>query len=272
VQVTGFIDQWIASWLPTGAVTGLTNAQQLYTLPVSLFGISVSASELPALSSVAARAETETLRHRIDAALERLTFFTVPSAVGFAAVGDVIAGMLLQTGRFSAADSRIVWGILAGSAIGLVASTQSRLYGVAHYAMHDTKTPLRYALVRLTAVTVLGYICALILPQHLGIAPIWGAAGLTASAGVSGWIEFLLLRASMTRRIGATGVPVPLTVRLWASAIAAGIVGLLIKRVLPWTNPLLRGALIIPAFAGVYFACTAALGIGEARRLLRTIR
>jgi hypothetical protein len=61
-------------------------------------------------------------------------------------------------------------------------------------------------------------------------------------------------------------------VRLWASAVAAGIVGFLIKRAVPWSDPLLRGALIIPAFAGVYFACTAALGIGEARRVLRTIR
>ena len=217
VQVTGFIDQWIASFLPTGAVTGLTYAQLLYTLPVSLFGISVSASELPALSSVAARAETETLRQRIDTALERLTFFTVPSAVAFAALGDVIAGTLLQTGRFSAADSRIVWGILAGSAIGLVASTQSRLYGVAHYALHDTKTPLRYALIRLSSVAVLGYVCALIVPPALGIAPIWGTAGLTASAGVSGWIEFLLLRASLTRRIGATGLPASFMARLWTA-------------------------------------------------------
>jgi putative peptidoglycan lipid II flippase len=254
VQITGFIDQWIASFLPTGAVTGLTYAQQLYTLPVSLFGISVSASELPALSSVAARAETDTLRRRIDAALERLTFFTVPSAVAFAALGDVIAGTLLQTGRFSAADSRIVWGILAGSAIGLVASTQSRLYGVAHYALHDTKTPLLYALIRLVFVAVLGYVCALILPPRLGIAPIWGTAGLTASAGVSGWIEFLLLRASLTRHVGATGLPASLMARLWTAASLAGAAGFLVKRALPWSNPLARGAIVLPAFAVVYVA------------------
>jgi putative peptidoglycan lipid II flippase len=261
VQVTAFIDQWIASFLPTGAVTGLYNAQVIYTLPVSLFGISVSASELPALSSVAARAETETLRKRIDVALERLTFFTVPSAVAFAAIGDVVAGTLLQTGRFSAADARIVWGILAGSAIGLVASTQSRLYGVAHYALHDTKTPLRYALVRLTFVAGLGYVCALFVPAWLGVAPIWGTAGLTASAGVSGWIEFLLLRASLTRRIGATGLPASLTVRLWTAACFAGAAGFFLKRALPWSGPLIRGAIVLPAFGVVYFAAAFALGV-----------
>src|SRR5438552_9813412 len=41
VQVSNYVDQLIASWLPTGAVAGITNAQTLYTLPVSLFGMSV---------------------------------------------------------------------------------------------------------------------------------------------------------------------------------------------------------------------------------------
>jgi putative peptidoglycan lipid II flippase len=261
VQIAGFIDQWIASFLPTGAVTGLTNAQLLYTLPISLFGISVSASELPALSDVAARAETETLRTRIDTALERLTFFTVPSAVAFVAIGDVVAGTVLQTGRFNADDSRIVWGILAGSAIGLVATTQSRLYGVAHYALHDSKTPLRYALIRLFFVSVLGYVCALILPPRLGIAPIWGTAGLTASAGVAGWIEFLLLRASLTRRIGPTGLAASLMVRLWTAASLAGAAGFFVKSALPWSDPLVRGGLVIPVFGLVFFGAAFALGI-----------
>src|SRR5262249_19286903 len=42
VQISAYIDALIASLLPTGAVVGLTNAQLLYTLPVSLFGISIS--------------------------------------------------------------------------------------------------------------------------------------------------------------------------------------------------------------------------------------
>src|SRR3989475_2462053 len=37
VQINAYIDALIASLLPTGAVVGLTNAQLLYTLPVSLF-------------------------------------------------------------------------------------------------------------------------------------------------------------------------------------------------------------------------------------------
>jgi putative peptidoglycan lipid II flippase len=250
VQISAYIDVFLASFLPTGAVTGLTNASLLYTLPVSLFGISVSAAELPALSSVAARAEQDALRARMNAALKRLTFFVVPSAVAFAALGDVVAGALLQRGRFHPEDSIIVWGILAGSAVGLVASTQSRLYSVAHYAIGDTKTPLRYALVRLTFVTLLGWYCALRLPDLLGIARIWGAAGLTASAGVSGWIEFALLRRNFNRVIGGTGVPASHMLKLWAAALLAAAPAYLLKEYIPMARPLIRGLAVLPMYGG----------------------
>src|SRR5262249_36185373 len=108
VQISAYIDQYIGSYLPTGAVTGLTNTALIYTLPVSLFGISVSAAQLPALSRDAARSETGQLRDRVNRGLDRLTYFVVPSAVAFAAVGDVIAGVIFQHGRFRADDSRIV--------------------------------------------------------------------------------------------------------------------------------------------------------------------
>ena len=50
VQISAYVDTLLASWLPMGAVAALSYAQILYLLPVSLFGMSVSASELPHMS------------------------------------------------------------------------------------------------------------------------------------------------------------------------------------------------------------------------------
>jgi putative peptidoglycan lipid II flippase len=269
VQISAYIDQYIASYLPKGAVTGLTNTAIIYTLPVSLFGISVSAAQLPALSRDAALADLDRLRQRINRGLDRLTFFVVPSALAFATVGDVIAGVILQHGRFHAADSRIIWGMLAGSAIGLVASTQSRLYSVAHYALGDTKKPLRFALIRIVLVGILGYLSARVLPPLLGVPEMWGAGGLTGSAGVAGWIEFALLRRSMAGKIGPTGVGASRLAILWGSALAGAAVGWAVKLAIPWTNPLVRGVLILPAFGVTYLACTALFGIDVRRQLRR---
>ena len=217
VQISAYVDQVIASKLGEGAVAALTNAQSIYTLPVSLFGMAVSAAELPAMSSaLGTEAEVQArLRQRLNAGLRQIAFFIVPSAMAFFALGDVIAAGLYQSGKFTHENAVYVWGIIAGSAVGLLASTLGRLYASTYYALRDTRTPLRYASLRVALTVGLGYLCALPLPRWLGIDPHWGAAGLTASAGVAGWVEFTLLRRTLNARIGATGVPAALIAKLW---------------------------------------------------------
>ena len=83
VQISAYIDAVLASLLPTGAVTGLANAQLLYTLPVSLFGLSVSAAALPAMSGAVGLDALDTVRDRVNSGLRQIAFFVVPSAVAF---------------------------------------------------------------------------------------------------------------------------------------------------------------------------------------------
>src|SRR6185436_4560684 len=103
----------------------------------------------------------EKLRARLDAGLRRIAFFVVPSAVAFLAFGDILAGAVFQSGEFSKNDSNYVWGILAGSSVGLLASTLGRLYSSTYYALRDTKTPLYFAILRVVLTTVLGYLAAI---------------------------------------------------------------------------------------------------------------
>jgi putative peptidoglycan lipid II flippase len=268
VQISAYIDTLIASFLPTGAVTGLLNAQILYTLPVSLFGMSVSAAELPAMpSAVGSDRAFDVVRARLAAGLGQIAFFVVPSAAAFLAFGDVIAAALFQRGRFTSDDSVYVWGILAGSSIGLLASTLGRLYASTYYALGDTRTPLRFAGLRVAIGTVLGYFCALRLPHAIGIEDRWGAAALTAASGAAGWIEFLLLRGTMNRRIGETGVGAARLAALWGSAILAAAIGWTARLMLPADDRIVRAAVVLTPFAVVYFALTYALGVREARTL-----
>jgi putative peptidoglycan lipid II flippase len=272
-QVSAYVDQLIASLLGTGAVTGLQNASTLYTLPMSLFGMAVSAAELPAMSGIAGGdpASIEAVRLRLDAGLRRIAFFVVPSAVAFLALGDVVVGALFQTGRFNHADSIYVWRILAGSSVGLLASTLGRLYSSTYYAFRDTRTPLRYAAIRVALTTVMGYFFAIPLPRLLGVAPEWGAAGLTASAGIAGWVEMLLLRATLNARIGRTGLPAPYVAQLWGSAIAGAAVAWGVKMALPSMHPIVTALLVLGPYGVVFFAMTLALRIPEASTALARV-
>ena len=270
VQVSAYIDTLLASLLPTGAVTGLSNAQVLYTLPVSLFGMSIAAAELPTMSGVAGvdSGSAETLRRRLDTGLRQIAFFVVPSAMAFLALGDVVAAALLQTGRFRHADAVYVWGILAGSAVGLLASTLGRLYSSTYYALRDTRTPLRYALVRVFLTTVLGYLFAIPLPIWLGIPRIWGAAGLTMSAGLAGWVEMLMLRYTLNERIGRTGLPADYVIRLWSSAIMGAAAAWAVKLAIPAAHPLVTAMIVLGPYGVVFFVAAFALRVPEASAAL----
>ncbi len=254
VQLSAFVDTWLASFLPYGALAALLKAQMLYLLPVSLFGMSVSASELPEMSSATGgdREVAEFLVKRLTNGLRRIALFVIPSVVAFIALGDLVAGSIYQGGKFTPLDTRYVWIILAGSGIGLLASTQGRLYSSAFYALKDTRTPLRFAVIRVTLTTVLGYLCALPLPHLLGIDTKWGAAGLTASAGVSGWIEFLMLRHALSKRIGTAHVGIAWMARLWASAIVAAAVAWAIKLHWPIHQPQFAAAVTLIPFGAIY--------------------
>jgi len=275
VQISAYVDTLLAGLLGTGAVAGLVNAQTLYMMPVSLFGMAVSAAELPAMSSALGdEAEVQAyLRRRLDSGLRQIAFFIVPSAMAFLALGDVIAAALFQSGRFKHSDSEYVWAILAGSAVGLLASTLGRLYSSTYYALRDTRTPLRFAAIRVALTTVLGYLCAIRLPPLIGLAPEWGVAGLTSSAGIAGWVEFTLLRRTLNRRIGNTGLPAALVARLWTAAAVAAAAGWAVKYGIGMRSPQVDGLAILAAYGLTYFGAAYLLRIEECasavRRLMR---
>jgi len=295
VQLSAFVDTIYASYVGTRGLAALGYQQILYLLPISLFGMAVSASELPAMSAAVGSAEAVAaeLRTRLDGGLSRLAFFVVPSAAAFLALGDVVAGTVFQTGRQDAADTRYLWLVLMGSTVGLLAASMGRLYASAFYALKDTRTPLRFALLRLALTAGLAWWSAVRMPGALGVPKELGLVGITATTGLAAWVEYALLRRSMNRRIGRTGLPGPTLLRLWASAAVAGVAGLAVKAALvrwlgpapglagqwgggflppPHLHPAATGALVLAPFAAVYLALALCTSPGGPRQSLARLR
>lgn len=268
VQLSGFVDTLIASLIGAGALATLNYAQAISMLPVSLFGMSVSAAELPAMS--AERGTTEdvatAVRARLERGLGRIAYFVIPSAAAFLLIGGVLASGLYEGGAFTRTDARWVWGALAGAAVGLLAGTMGRLYASASYALGDPRTPLRAAVVRVMLGGVLGWMAALYLPRALGVDLRWGIAALTAASGIAAWVEFLMLRHALAGRVGRTGVPWSRLAMLWACALAAGGAAALAARSLDGRHALIVALVAVPAFGAVYLGLTRLTGADGARR------
>lgn len=294
VQVSAYVDVAWASLLGARAVSALAYAQALYLLPVSLFGMAVSAAEVPEMAreSGTPAEVAAALKARMEAALSRMAFFVVPSAAAFLLLGDVVAAALLQTGRFDAAESRYAWYILAGSAVGLLASTQGRLYASAFYALKDTRTPLAFSVVRVALGATLAWLGALRLPGLVGLPAHLGAVGITLSSGLSAWVEFVLLRRALARRTGQVGLEVRQLLLLWGCALAAGGAGLGVKAGLtalrgpdaavarelagtflppPALHPWVTAVAVLGTFGGAYLALAWVAGVPQAAALARRL-
>jgi len=274
VQLSSYLDQLLASYLGGGIVASMAFVQTLYTLPVSLFGMAVSAAELPEMSGTTGDRETiaTALRERLRRSLRRVVFLVVPSAVAFVALGGVIVAVLFQSGRFGASDTRSVWIILAGSAIGLSAGTQGRLLASAFYALGDTRSPLHAALVRVAFTFVTGWALVLPVRAHFGYGADWAAFGLTASAGVAAWIEFEVLRRGLARRIGALTMPTQLGFGALAAAALAGGVAWSVLHFLPPLRPIFAAAVALPIYGALYIGLMARAGVPESRAFTDRLR
>jgi putative peptidoglycan lipid II flippase len=274
VQISTYIDAFIASWLPTGAVAILGYAQTLYTLPISLFGMAVSASELPVMSSAVGTPEEvgSYLRGRLDGGLERIAFFIIPSVIAFLALGDVLSIILYESGRFTREDSIWVWQVLAGSTLGLLGSTWGRLYSSTFYALRDTRTPLNFAIVRVLLASALGFFAALQLPALLGVDRRYGVVALTATSGIAAWVEFSLLRRAMARRIGPTSAHAWFTLKLWLAAAIAGAVAWGVKLALSSAHAFPMAIVAITTYGIGYLILTSLMGVKEATSMTSRLR
>lgn len=265
-QVSGFIDTILGSFTGAGGVSALGYAQLVQVLPVSLFGVSVAAVSLPEMSRDATTAmPNDLLRARIATAFRRITFFVVPSAFAFVALGPVIVGALFQTGRFEAADTKLVGGVLAAYGVGLVGQATVKLFASGFYALRDTRTPVKIATLSLAVSTLL----AVVFMRW------YGPAGIALGSSLGATLNVVLNLRNLDRRIGAVlGPPEWRSAGVSlgaAAAAAAGGVGVAAMHFTAGNGPILLALLSLGTFMVIYFALVTVLRHPDAARLWKLV-
>lgn len=297
VQVSAFVDLALASLLAGSAVAVLGFAQVLYLLPVSLFGMSVAAAELPELS--ARRDEdVEQLGERVRGGLARVAFFVLPVAAMFVVAGDLVVGALWQRGQFDAQDTLTVAAVLGGYALGLLAITASRLLQSALYAAGRAGVVARASLLRVAAAAVLGAALMLQLdrvaltPDGVALAgnlpavtPIaadaraalegagrLGALGLSLAAAAGAWTEYLVLRRWVSGEVGKVRLGGGELARTAVATAAAVAIAVALRPLVADLPPLLAGPLVLGAAGVAYLLAALRLGVTEADALSEPVR
>jgi len=342
-QVSAFLDQFLASvLLAAGALSGLRFALLLYMLPISLFGISVTAAELPELSRLgsdrageppadAERVGNETSPQKrstnpvgdanatetsnaaagdsdaggpaagdsdaggpaagdpVDAFVERLrrslgqlAFLTVPTVVGYGVFGYLLVGALLRTGQFGVQDQWLVYLTLVTYSAGILATAMSRLLQNAFYAINDTSTPARLAVVRVAISTAVAIPMMLLLRgtsvgevvgQSFGSTILFlGVLGLGIGASAGAWVELTALLRALRRSVPAVQVPWSSIGRMALLSVVTALPALGLWAALPGGSMLLLAPAVGGAFAAAYLGAAYLLDLPELRPWIQRFR
>ncbi len=263
-QLSGLVDTFLGSFTGEGGLASLGYAQLVQVLPISLFGVAVTAVALPDLARDAiSETAHEALRARIATGFRRIAYFVLPSAFALAAFGPQIVGALFQTGRFDADDTTLVGGVLAAYGIGLLGQSTVKLFASGFYAMRDTRTPVRIAIISLVISGVLSWF----------FMKRFGPAGIALGSSIGGTLNTVLHLNDLDRRIGtilqrADWRIVEVVV---AAALIATLLGTGMSHLAAGWRPIPRGIVVLGIFGVAYGALTLAFRHPDAIRAWQSL-
>ena len=281
VQLAGYIDLFLATSLATGAASADRFAQMFYLLPISLFGVSVAASELPEMSRLRGEGAAPALLARVRRALRYVAFLNIPTVVGYLAFGYLVVGFY-RRGNFSVADNWLVYLVLCGYSTGILATTTSRLLQNTFYALGDTRSPARIAAIRVgtsaaVAIPLMFFLDQFRLDALVGPLPgktlYLGSLGLAFASGVGAWMELYQLRAALRKRLPEFHLPWREDFRMVLLALAATLPGALVWWLLPaGLRPILEAVLVLGAYGVAYLVLAKLARLEEVESLLAGAR
>jgi putative peptidoglycan lipid II flippase len=280
VQLAGYVDLFLATSLATGAASADRFAQMFYLLPISLFGISVAASELPEMSRLRGEGMAAALLARVRRALRYVAFLNIPTVIGYLAFGFLVVGFF-RRGNFGVAENWLVYLVLCGYSTGILATTTSRLLQNTFYALGDTRSPARIAALRvgtsvLVAIPLMFLLDRYRLSSLVGPLPgrtlYLGSVGLALASGFGAWMELYQLRAALRRRLPDFELPWREDARMVLLALAAALPGALVWWLLPPLRPIFKGILVLGAYGLSYLLLAKLARVEEVESLLAGAR
>ncbi len=287
-QLSSYVDTLLASLLFAGAQSALGYAQTLYLLPISLFALSVAAAELPELSRRGELAQGE-LAVRTVKAVRRISFFVVPTQVGYIAFGLLIIAGLYRRGEFGAADNWVVYAVLAAYSMGLLATAWSRMLTNVFYAEGETRTPARIAVARIVLSLAIG-VALMIWLDRVSVDSLVGDAGLVGALGDKGgrlrlgavglaigsafaaWFEWLRLRSGLRRLELSVAWPTAHVLAAYGRALVALAGGAALWYLVRDWAYLPAAALVLVGYASAYLVLSKIQSVPEAADLLSVFK
>ncbi len=169
-----------------GGVSALQYAFAFYVLPHGLFAVSIGTVLLPGLSGLAVKKDWPRFAGTVEKGIIWSAIVIIPALVIYLTLSLPIVQVLMQRGRFTLQDTRLMATVLSCYSLGLFSFTIYLFLNRVFYSLQDTVTPLALNFVGNASNTIINFA----LVGLLGIPglALGHAAAYTIIAGISLWL------------------------------------------------------------------------------------
>ncbi len=181
IQISLFIDNLIASFLPPGDLTALYYADRINQLPMGTLGIALGTVLLPEMSNRLAKGDAAGASTEQNRAAALALFFTLPFVAAYFAVPGAIMRGLFAHGAFHLEAADLSAAALMAYGVGLPAFVLVRIVAPTFYARGDTATPVRATIASVVVNIALKF--ALVWGFH------FGAVGIALGTALAAWVN-----------------------------------------------------------------------------------
>lgn len=220
-QINDLVNTYLASSLTVGSVSAFYYAFNLQSLPVGIFGVSLSVAIFPILSQKFIEKNYLEFKQEFLKVLSRILFIMIPLSIFMVLERAQIIRIILGRGKFDWDATQMTTAAFLFFAFSLTCQAILPLLARAFYARQNTKIPALSAIISVG----LNIILSIFLSKIMGVSGL--ALAFSIAAFVNIIILGLILHFQAKIKIGIVFI-----VRIYKFIIAAVISGLILHRVL----------------------------------------
>ena len=141
-NIDQMVNKEFASFLGKGDTTAIMNAYRLMLLPIGVFAQAMALAAFPTLSAQAAEKNMAAMRRTMNQSLRNILFLTVPASALMFLLAEPIITFLLQSGKYTHADTLVTASALRSLSLGIFAWSCQSLLTRGFYALQNSKVPV----------------------------------------------------------------------------------------------------------------------------------
>lgn len=270
-QLNNFVDTIFGSLafiVGEGGVAVLYFAYRLVLFPLGIFSTALSQAILPTFSRQALEDNLGKLKNTLSFGLGNTFFVMLPASVAFMVLSRLIISGLFQGGRFDLNAVNTTSSVLFFYSLGLFAYGGTKVVNSCFFALKDTVTPTKIAVLSLILNIVFNSI--LMFPMKLN--------GLALATSLSGIIAFVVSFIRLEKKLGGLAIKpiVALFFKLLLASLGMGLVCFLSMqlRINLGNNILDRiASLLFPILSGLtgYLLFCFLLGVEQIQQVARLL-